>query len=130
MLEEDLNSFFIDFADKANLWKFSPPTGKRSIEVIFDEEFVEMALGAEGRRITATCIGAAVNAVSHKDVLQVKGNTYEVEGVHPIDDGAIAQLNLRELTGNPSYESSGGVCLGGWSVFKFLDISSGGVAVG
>lgn len=130
MLEENLNSFFVDFADDAVLWKFSPPLGKQLIAVIFDEEFVEMALGAEGRRITATCIGDMVETIRHKDVLQVKGKTYEVEGTHPIDDGAITQLNLRELKGSPSYESSSGVRLGGWSAFKLLDISSGGVLVG
>lgn len=93
MLSENLDIFLSDFGQPATL--ISGATSK-SLLVIFDEEYLGMGLGAEGRSITATCKTADALHVNHRSLLQVAGKTYKVQSVHPIMDGHFTELLLKE----------------------------------
>lgn len=97
MLSENLNVFLSDFGQPAML--VSGSTSK-SVSVIFDEEYLGMELGAEGRSITATCKTSDCTGVNHRSLFQVAAKTYKVEGVHPIMDGAFTELVLKEYSGS------------------------------
>lgn len=91
MLNENLDTFLLDFSVAAIL-----TIGSRieSINVIFDEEYMGMELGVEGRSLTATCKTSDVLLANHRATLTLGGKTYKVEALQPIMDGQFTQLVL------------------------------------
>lgn len=92
MINEDLNIFLTDFALPAVL---TVGTTSKSIPILFDEEYVGMELGAEGRSLTATCKSSDVLGANHRSQLQIAGKVYRIEGVRPIMDGQFTELVLK-----------------------------------
>lgn len=91
MLNENLDTFLLDFSVGAILTIGST---SKSINVIFDEEYMGISLGAEGRSLTATCKTSDVLGVNHRTTLVLGGKTYKVEALQPIMDGQFTQLVL------------------------------------
>jgi hypothetical protein len=93
MLSENLDAFLPDFSQTAVLTVGST---SKSIQVIFDEDYVGMEIGAEGRSLTATCKTSDAEGANHRSLLEVGSKTYKVQSVHPIMDGQFTELVLKE----------------------------------
>jgi hypothetical protein len=92
-LTEDLEVFMGDFAQPATI---PQPSTTLSLAVIFDDEGVVMDIGVEGRSITATAKTSDLAGVKHGDSLITGGETYEIVGIVPIQDGKFTELQLKE----------------------------------
>jgi hypothetical protein len=93
MLSENLDIFLADFSQLSMLTIGST---SKSIPILFDEEYMGMELGAEGRSLSATCKTSDVLGANHRSQLQIGSKTYKVESVRPIMDGQFTELVLKE----------------------------------
>ena len=90
MFTEELDEFFNtdDFAVTATY------DGSAEISVILDHEFLQ-AVGVMGGRQTGALVKASDVAANPKGKsLLIDGTTYTIESIRPIDDGAVAVLEL------------------------------------
>lgn len=92
MLNENLDLYLADFSVLATLIQ---GTTSRTLKVIFDEEYLGMNLGVEGREITAFGKTSDLNGVDRRYQLIVGGKTYAIVGVHQLGDGAFTELQLK-----------------------------------
>ena len=98
MKGENLNLFLNDFAVDAAINGTTPSGGNLPtlVKVLFDEEYLPLELGAEGRALTATGKTEDLKAIRHKTTIAIEGKNYSVVGVHPIMDGKFTELELKE----------------------------------
>ncbi|MGL5805956.1 MAG: hypothetical protein ACRC11_11015 [Xenococcaceae cyanobacterium] len=89
MKSENLNLFLNDFAVDANI-------NGILVKVLFDEEYLPLELGAEGRALTATGKTEDLKTIRHGMAISIEGKNYSVVGVHPIMDGKFTELELKE----------------------------------
>ena len=98
MKNENLDVFFSDFAIVAEL--DSEESALDEIKGILDIEYVPMfdndGQATEGKQITFAIVSAEATDIHHGDGLEIEGQTYEIVGIQPIDDGKITDLILCE----------------------------------
>lgn len=92
MIGENLDDFLGDFAVAATL---TTTSGSTNLNVIFDENYMPLEIGAEGREITAYCKASDVLGVVHSDTLTVDAIAYRIAQVRPLDDGKFTELLLK-----------------------------------
>lgn len=92
MLAENFDVFLADFSIDAVLIQGTTNT---NIKVIFDEEYLGMNLGVEGREITAFGKSSDMTGVDRRYQLAIGSKTYSIMGVHPVGDGAFTELQLK-----------------------------------
>lgn len=66
-----------------------------SVKVLFDDTFLAMELGAEGRSVTALGKTSDLGNANHGDPIVINSLTYRVAGVQPQGDGAFTLLVLK-----------------------------------
>lgn len=91
MFAEDLDDFFEtdDFAVAATY------DGATTVNVIFDNEYVEAVTGVAGTNPVA--LGKASDFASPVGkTLVVSGVTYRIRNSRPVDDGAVVTLDLEK----------------------------------
>ena len=81
---------------------FQPPFVKtaiyqeREIAVLFNREGIPVELGIEGRDFVLEVKTSDFPDVRHHEKITIDGQTYEVIGVNPVDDGLLTELTLKE----------------------------------
>jgi len=86
---EDLDVFFVDFGEDIT-WN------SLILPCIFNRSHDPLAIGANGRLITATVKWADFPGVLPDDVVEVQGETFTIAEIQPIQDGRILKLFLEE----------------------------------
>jgi hypothetical protein len=90
-MDENLDVFFrlSDFAVEATL------ASEVKIAGIFDQEFLAMEMGAEGRHITFTGKTSDFTELRHGDIITIATIPYKLIGIEPQGDGKITDLILK-----------------------------------
>lgn len=89
MLTENLDVFFRDLGTPAKV-------GNRTINVLFDDAYSELELGAENRRIEARCKSGDAIALARGDPIEINNKTYKILQIYPVEDGVFSDLILAE----------------------------------
>ena len=89
MIQENLEIFFKEFAVQGTL------AGGAVISGIFDQDFLQMDIGVEGRLITFLAKSMDVDGLHHGDTITINSIPYGIVGIEPRDDGIITDLILK-----------------------------------
>jgi len=89
MIQENLAVFFDEFAVQGEL------SNGTFISGIFDQEFLQMDIGVEGRSITFLAKSTDVSSLHHGDTITINSIPYGIVGIEPRDDGKITDLILK-----------------------------------
>jgi hypothetical protein len=90
-MNENLDLFFRldDFAVEGTL-----ASGVK-VKGIFDQEFLAMEMGAEGRNITFTGKTSDFTGLHHGDTITIATIPYKIVGIEPQGDGKVTDLILK-----------------------------------
>lgn len=91
MLAEDLSIFLNDFGEQAVL------NNTCLVTVLYGANYDPMALGADGRAITAVGRTDELGTVLQGDRLEIRNLYYTVATAEPIQDGQFTRLQLEEV---------------------------------
>lgn len=89
MIQENLEIYFKEFAVQGEL------SNGTFISGIFDQEFLQMDIGVEGRQITFCAKSTDVGSLHHGDTITINAIAYSIVGIEPQGDGAITDLVLK-----------------------------------
>ena len=89
MIQENLEIYFKEFAVQGELLDGTFISG------IFDQEFLQMDIGVEGRQITFCAKSTDVTDLHHGDTITINSIPYSIVGIEPQGDGAITDLVLK-----------------------------------
>jgi hypothetical protein len=86
---EDLSIFFTDFAEPI-AWN------GQSLLCIFDSKHDPLNFNGGGRSITAIVRTSQFGALAQGQTVTIRGNSYSVEEIHPIQNGDLLKLILEQ----------------------------------